>query len=131
MSSMFCLENIIDECVDKCKRNEIRFCYSSSGINALWWRMQIKMDTGGEKYWLSQVKIVKKITDLIKNPWTNGAIICTLSPEVEFKNKAPCAKRTLMDQLGEDGFKLLDPFIPIQVLKLTDEEFELLYNYYQ
>ena len=73
-SSMFCLESLIEELIEKCKNGEARFCYAASGINALWLQKQILL-TKEEVYKLDQVRIVRMIRDLVSRNWVLTCIL--------------------------------------------------------
>ncbi|XP_045902038.1 28S ribosomal protein S29, mitochondrial isoform X2 [Micropterus dolomieu] len=75
-----------------------------------------------------ELTLVYNLRKLMKNDWTGGAIITTLSQTGSlYTSKSAYLPQEL---LGERGFDCMDPFVPVSVPNYSEKEFESCYLYY-
>ncbi|XP_018420737.1 PREDICTED: LOW QUALITY PROTEIN: 28S ribosomal protein S29, mitochondrial [Nanorana parkeri] len=113
-----------------------RILVSMDGANSLWGRTSLKKENRinlSLSFLSSQVSpeeltLVHNFRKMVKNDWTGGAVVLTVSQTGSlFNPKSAYLPHAL---LGKEGFDFLDPFIPIQVTKYSEKEFESCYQYY-
>ncbi|XP_008278925.1 small ribosomal subunit protein mS29 [Stegastes partitus] len=97
------------------------------GVNALWGRSTIKKENHSNVE-PEELTLIHNLKKLVRNDWTGGAIITTLSQTGSlFTPKSAYLPQEL---LGETGFDSMDPFIPVSVPNYSEKEFESCYLYY-
>ncbi|XKL64115.1 hypothetical protein PGB90_004201 [Kerria lacca] len=124
-----CIHGLINELKNAAINGQIKFLVAIGGFNSFYaGKTMIRMD---EKYGTTtdQISIFQSFLSTLQNDWCNGAIIMTV-----------CESTTLPKYRGSplpffllrrEGFETLDPFIPIQVSKLSELEFHSLLDYYE
>lgn len=108
-------------------RDAFRLLVSMDGANSLWGRSSLKKE---DRSILSpkELTLVHNFQKVLKNDWTGGAVVLTVSQTGSlFHRKSSYLPQEL---LGKEGFDFLDPFIPIQVSKYSEKEFESCFQYY-
>ncbi|XP_072250306.1 small ribosomal subunit protein mS29 [Leuresthes tenuis] len=106
---------------------DYRLAVVVDGVNALWGRSTIKkedktaVDPG-------ELTLIYNLRKLMKNDWTGGAIITTLSQTGSIYT--PKSAYLPQELLGERGFDCMDPFLPVSVPNYSEKEFESCYLYY-
>ncbi|XP_054637781.1 28S ribosomal protein S29, mitochondrial [Dunckerocampus dactyliophorus] len=104
-----------------------RLAVAVDGVNALWGQSTIKKE---DKSVVDpeELTLIYNLRKLMRNDWTGGAIITTLS----YTGAVYPPKNAYLPQelLGERGFDNMDPFIPVSVPYYNDKEFESCYLYY-
>ncbi|XP_068616086.1 small ribosomal subunit protein mS29 [Brachionichthys hirsutus] len=104
-----------------------RLAVAVDGVNALWGRSTIKK-TNKRPVDPEELSLVCHLRKLIKDTWTGGAVITTLSQTGSlYTSKFDCLPQEL---LGEMGFDNMDPFIPVLVPNYSEKEFESCHLYY-
>lgn len=107
--------------------SEFRLAVAVDGANALWGRSTIKKEDKSAVD-PEELTLVYNLRKLMKNDWTGGAIISTVSQSGSlFTSKSAYLPQEL---LGENGFDNMDPFIPVSVPNYSEKEFESCYLYY-
>ncbi|XP_008321389.1 small ribosomal subunit protein mS29 [Cynoglossus semilaevis] len=104
-----------------------RLAVAIDGVNGLWGKSTIKKEDKSivEPQALTVVHNLRK---LMKNDWTGGAVITTVSQTGSlFVPKSVYLPHEL---LGESGFDCMDPFVPVSVPNYSVKEFESCYLYY-
>ncbi|XP_032414053.1 small ribosomal subunit protein mS29 [Xiphophorus hellerii] len=106
---------------------DFRLAVAVDGVNALWGRSTIKKEdkTAVDP---EELTLVYNLRKLMKNDWSGGAIITTLSQTGSLY--LPKSAYLPQDLLGERGFDSMDPFIPVSVPSYSEKEFESCYLYY-
>ncbi|XP_028985836.1 28S ribosomal protein S29, mitochondrial [Betta splendens] len=107
--------------------SSFRLAVAVDGVNALWGRSTInKEDKSAVDP--DELTLIHNLRKLMKNDWTGGAIITTLSQTGSlYSSKSAYLPQEL---LGERGFDNMDPFIPVSVSNYSEKEFESCYLYY-
>lgn len=104
-----------------------RLAVAVDGVNALWGRSTIKKENKSAVD-PDELTMIHNLRKLMKNDWTGGAIITTLSQTGGlYTPKSSYLPREL---LGERGFDCMDPFVPVSVPDYSEKEFESCYLYY-
>ncbi|XP_029360596.1 small ribosomal subunit protein mS29 [Echeneis naucrates] len=107
--------------------SNFRVAVAVDGVNALWGRSTIRKEdkTAVDP---DELTLVYNLRKLMKNDWTGGAIITTLSQT----GSVYISKSAYLPQelLGERGFDSMDPFVPVSVTNYSEKEFESCYLYY-
>uniref|UniRef100_A0A1A8GQB1 Small ribosomal subunit protein mS29 n=1 Tax=Nothobranchius korthausae TaxID=1143690 RepID=A0A1A8GQB1_9TELE len=104
-----------------------RLAVAVDGVNALWGRSTIKKEDKSAVD-PEELTLVHNLKKLMKNDWSGGAIVTTLSQTGSlYTSKSFYLPREL---LGETGFDSMDPFIPVSVPDYSEKEFESCYLYY-
>ncbi|KAF3691971.1 28S ribosomal protein S29, mitochondrial [Channa argus] len=107
--------------------SNFRLAVAVDGVNALWGRSTIKKEDKSAVD-PEELTLIYNLRKLIKNNWTGGAIIATLSQTGSlYSSKSAYFPQEL---LGEKGFDSMDPFIPVSVPNYSEKEFESCYLYY-
>ncbi|TKS82110.1 28S ribosomal protein S29, mitochondrial [Collichthys lucidus] len=107
--------------------SNFRLAVAVDGVNALWGRSTIKKEDKSAVD-PEELTLVYNLRKLMKNDWTGGAIITTLSQTGSlYTSKSAHLPHEL---LGEKGFDNMDPFIPVSVPNYSEKEFESCYLYY-
>nr|XP_046254336.1 28S ribosomal protein S29, mitochondrial [Scatophagus argus]XP_046254337.1 28S ribosomal protein S29, mitochondrial [Scatophagus argus] len=107
--------------------SNFRVAVAVDGVNALWGRSTIKkedksaVDPG-------ELTLVHNLRKMMKNDWTGGAVITTLSQTGSLYT--PQSAYLPKELLGERGFDSMEPFIPVSVPNYSEKEFESCYLYY-
>ncbi|XP_068108685.1 small ribosomal subunit protein mS29 [Hyperolius riggenbachi] len=104
-----------------------RLLVSMDGANSLWGKTTIKKL---DKSFISpeELTLVHNFRKMVMNDWIGGAVVLTVGRTgALFQPKSAYLPQEL---LGKEGFEALDPFIPIQVSKYNEKEFESCYQYY-
>lgn len=107
--------------------SDFRLAVAVDGVNALWGRSTIKKE---DKSTVDpeELTLIHNLRKLMRNDWTGGAIITTLSQTGSlYTSKSEYLPQEL---LGETGFNLMEPFIPVSVSNYSKKEFESCYLYY-
>ncbi|MED6256832.1 28S ribosomal protein S29, mitochondrial [Ataeniobius toweri] len=106
---------------------DFRMAVAVDGVNALWGRSTIKRQdkTAVDP---EELTLVYNLRKLMKNDWSGGAIITTLSQTGSLYT--PKSAYLPQELLGERGFDSVDPFIPVSVPNYSEKEFESCYLYY-
>lgn len=106
---------------------DFRLAVAVDGVNALWGRSTIRKENKSAVD-PEELTLIHNLRKLVKNDWTGGAIITTLSQTGSlYKPKSAYLPQEL---LGESGFDSMDPFIPLSVPNYSEKEFESCYLYY-
>ncbi|KAM3613646.1 uncharacterized protein V6R79_002878 [Siganus canaliculatus] len=106
---------------------DFRLAVAVDGVNALWGRSTIKKEDKSAVD-PEELTLVYNLRKLMRNDWTGGAIITTLSQTGALYT--PKSAYLPHELLGEKGFDNLDPFIPVSVPNYSEKEFESCYLYY-
>lgn len=107
--------------------SDVRLAVVVDGVNAVWGRSTIRkedkstVDPG-------ELTLIHNLRKLLRNDWTGGAIISTLSQTGALY--APKSAYLPQELLGERGFDSMDPFIPVSVTNYSEKEFESCFLYY-
>ncbi|XP_060776507.1 28S ribosomal protein S29, mitochondrial [Neoarius graeffei] len=104
-----------------------RLAVAVDGVNALWGRTTLKKEDKSEVS-TEELTLIHNLRKMLRNDWTGGAIITTLSQTGSLYTSRSAYLPT--ELLGEVGFDKMDPFVPIQVSNYDDQEFESCYLYY-
>lgn len=104
-----------------------RLAVAVDGVNALWGRSTIRKENKSEVD-PEELTLIHNLKKLVKNDWTGGAIITTLSQTGSLYT--PKSAYLPQELLGETGFDSMDPFIPLSVPNYSEKEFESCYLYY-
>ncbi|XP_040901282.1 28S ribosomal protein S29, mitochondrial isoform X2 [Toxotes jaculatrix] len=96
-------------------------------VNALWGRSTIKKEDRSSVD-PEELTLVYNLRKLMRNDWTGGAIITTVSQTGSLY--MPKSAYLPHELLGERGFNNMDPFIPVSVPNYSEKEFESCYLYY-
>ncbi|KAK0168706.1 hypothetical protein PV327_002480 [Microctonus hyperodae] len=76
-----------------------------------------------------QVTVTQPFMNLTKYDWCNAAIVVTVDEfAVYSENHQSVLPRYL---LGKEGFEHLDPFLPVEVPRYSQDEFETVMEYYK
>ncbi|XP_019348738.1 small ribosomal subunit protein mS29 isoform X3 [Alligator mississippiensis] len=75
-----------------------------------------------------ELALVHNLRKMVMNDWSGGAIVTTVCQTGSVYK--PYAAYLPHELLGSEGFSTLEPFLPIQVAKYTEKEFESCYQYY-
>ncbi|KAM9310521.1 LOW QUALITY PROTEIN: small ribosomal subunit protein mS29 [Pholidichthys leucotaenia] len=107
--------------------SDLRLAVAVDGVNALWGKSTIKKE---DKSTVDpdELTLIYNLRKLMRNDWTGGAIITTLSQTGSLYT--PKSAYLPQEMLGERGFDELDPFIPVSVPNYSEKEFESCYLYY-
>lgn len=105
----------------------IRLAVAVDGVNALWGKSTIKKEDKSPVD-PEELTLVYNLRKMMKNDWTGGAIITTLSQTGSLYT--PKSAYLPQELLGEKGFDNMDPFIPVSVPNYSEKEFESCYLYY-
>nr|DBA13795.1 TPA: hypothetical protein GDO54_004835 [Pyxicephalus adspersus] len=104
-----------------------RMLVSMDGANSLWGKSSLRKEDKSDML-PEDLTLVHNFRKMVKNDWTGGAVVLSVSQTGSlFQPKSSYLPRAL---LGKEGFDSLDPFIPIQVTKYSQKEFESCYRYY-
>ncbi|XP_061572885.1 28S ribosomal protein S29, mitochondrial isoform X2 [Cololabis saira] len=106
---------------------EFRLAVAVDGVNALWGRSTIKKEDKSAVE-PEELTLVYNLRKLMKNDWTGGAIIATLSQTGSLY--MPKSVYLPQELLGEKGFDSMDPFVPVMVPNYSEKEFESCYLYF-
>lgn len=106
---------------------DFRLAVAVDGVNALWGRSTIKKENKSAVD-VEELTLIHNLKKLVKNDWTGGAIITTLSQTGSLYT--PKSAYLPQELLGETGFDSMDPFIPVSVPNYSEKEFESVYLYY-
>ncbi|XP_017280437.1 28S ribosomal protein S29, mitochondrial isoform X2 [Kryptolebias marmoratus] len=104
-----------------------RLAVAVDGINALWGRTTLKKENKSPVD-PEELTLIHNLRKLMRNDWTGGAIITTLSRTGSVYT--PKDAYLPQELLGETGFDNMDPFVPVSVPEYNEEEFESCYLYY-
>ncbi|XP_028327475.1 small ribosomal subunit protein mS29 [Gouania willdenowi] len=104
-----------------------RLAVAVDGVNALWGRSTIKKENKSAVE-PEELTLIYNLRKLMKNNWSGGAIITTLSQTGSLYT--PKSAYLPQELLGERGFDNMDPFIPVSVSNYSEKEFESSYLYY-
>ncbi|XP_061838887.1 small ribosomal subunit protein mS29 [Nerophis lumbriciformis] len=104
-----------------------RLAVAVDGVNALWGQSTLKKPDHSAVN-PDELTLIHNLRKLMRNDWTGGAIITTLS----YTGAVYPIKNAYLPQelLGERGFDNMDPFIPVSVPYYNEKEFESCYLYY-
>lgn len=97
------------------------------GVNALWGRTTLKRE---DRTLIApeELSLVHNLRKMVKNDWHGGAIVASLSQTGSlFKSRTAYLPHEL---LGKEGFKALEPFLPILIPNYNPKEFESSFQYY-
>lgn len=106
---------------------DFRLAVAVDGVNALWGRSTIKKENKSAVD-LEELTLIHNLKKLVKNDWTGGAIITTLSQTGSLYT--PKSAYLPQELLGDTGFDSMDPFIPVSVPNYSEKEFESVFLYY-
>lgn len=106
---------------------DFRLLVAVDGVNALWGRSTLKKENKSTVD-VDELTLIHNLKKLMKNDWTGGAIIGTLSQTGSLYT--PKSAYLPQELLGQTGFDSLDPFIPVSVNNYSQKEFESIYLYY-
>lgn len=106
---------------------DFRLVVAVDGVNALWGRSTLKKENKSTVD-VDELTLIHNLKKLMKNDWTGGAIIATLSQTGSLYT--PKSAYLPQELLGQTGFDSLDPFIPVSVNNYSQKEFESVYLYY-
>ncbi|XP_041649497.1 28S ribosomal protein S29, mitochondrial [Cheilinus undulatus] len=107
--------------------SDFRLAVAVDGVNALWGKSTIKKEDKSQVN-PDELTLVHNLRKMMRNDWTGGAIIATLSQTGSvFTSRSEYLPQEL---LGERGFDHMDPFIPVSVPNYSEKEFESCYLYY-
>ncbi|KAG7237693.1 hypothetical protein INR49_032139 [Caranx melampygus] len=107
--------------------SNFRLAVAVDGVNALWGRSTIKKENKSAVD-PEELTLVYNLRKMMKNDWSGGAIITTLSQTGSlYTSKSAYLPQEL---LGERGFDNMDPFVPVSVSNYSEKEFESCYLYY-
>ncbi|CAJ1062324.1 S ribosomal protein S29%2C mitochondrial [Xyrichtys novacula] len=107
--------------------SNFRLAVAVDGVNALWGRSTIKKEDKSAVD-PDELTLVYNLRKLMRNDWTGGAIITTLSQTGSlYTSRTDYLPQEL---LGERGFDKMDPFVPVSVPNYSEKEFESCYLYY-
>ncbi|KAJ6656950.1 hypothetical protein lerEdw1_002951 [Lerista edwardsae] len=118
---------VLKELKRQSPQGSFRLLVAVDGVNALWGPTALKKE---DKSQISpeELTLIHNLRKMLSNDWSGGAVVTTLSQTgALFQPRRAYLPHEL---LGKDGFEALDPFVPIQVLSYTDQEFESCYQYY-
>ncbi|XP_070690727.1 small ribosomal subunit protein mS29 [Pempheris klunzingeri] len=107
--------------------SDFRLAVAVDGVNSLWGKSTIRKE---DKSTVDpeELTLVYNLKKLMKNDWTGGAIITTLSQTGSlYTSKSAYLPQEL---LGEEGFDRMDPLIPVSVPNYSEKEFESCFLYY-
>ncbi|XP_034554422.1 28S ribosomal protein S29, mitochondrial [Notolabrus celidotus] len=108
--------------------SNFRMAVAVDGVNALWGKSTIKKEDKSAVD-PEELTLVYNLRKLMKNDWTGGTIITTLSQTGSlYTSKSDYLPQEL---LGETGFDNMDPFVPVSVPNYSEKEFESCYLYYK
>ncbi|XP_041797644.1 28S ribosomal protein S29, mitochondrial [Chelmon rostratus] len=107
--------------------SDFRLAVAVDGVNALWGRSTIRKEDKSPVD-PEELTVIHNLRKLMKNDWTGGAIITTLSQTGSlYTSKSAYLPHEL---LGESGFNKMEPFIPVSVPNYSEREFESCYLYF-
>ncbi|KAM4568840.1 small ribosomal subunit protein mS29 [Fundulus diaphanus] len=104
-----------------------RLAVAVDSVNALWGRSTIKKEDKSAVD-PEELTLVYNLRKLVKNDWSGGAIITTVSQTGALYT--PKSAYLPQELLGERGFDSMDPFVPVSVPNYSEKEFESCYLYY-
>uniref|UniRef100_A0A672YN88 Small ribosomal subunit protein mS29 n=1 Tax=Sphaeramia orbicularis TaxID=375764 RepID=A0A672YN88_9TELE len=105
-----------------------RLAVAVDGVNALWGKTNIKKENKSPVD-PEELTLVYNLRKLMKNDWSGGAVITTLSQTRFFYiSKSSYLPQELLGEVS--GFDSMDPFIPVSVPNYSEKEFESCYLYY-
>ncbi|KAM8869471.1 small ribosomal subunit protein mS29 [Spinachia spinachia] len=107
--------------------SNFRLAVAIDGVNALWGRSTIRKEDKSAVD-PEELTLIHNLKKLMTNSWTGGAIITTLSQTGSLYT--PKSSYLPQELLGERGFDILDPFVPVSVPNYSEKEFESCYLYY-
>lgn len=120
---------ILKEMRVQASEGKVKVLVAVDGVNAFWSTTNIKQDDNRHrKHEPGELTIVHNWKKLLKNDWNNGAVVCTVDGNAIYP--ADPLRYLPLDLLGKDGFELLDPFIPINVMEYNDREMYSCIEYY-
>lgn len=120
---------LMKELRQQCSQPEsgIRLAVAVDGVNALWGKSTIQKENKSPMD-PEELTLVYNLRKMMKNDWTGGAIITTLSQTGSLYS--PKSAYLPQELLGEKGFNNMEPFIPVSVPIYSEKEFESCYLYY-
>ncbi|XP_035227409.1 28S ribosomal protein S29, mitochondrial-like isoform X1 [Stegodyphus dumicola] len=99
------------------------------GVNAIFTKTNVKRPDQSLVP-APEITIVNAVMKMLKNDWTNAAVITSVDVIPFNRNSTMQDPYTPRALLGKEGFELLDPFIPIQTKHYTEKEAESALDYY-
>ncbi|XP_026041448.1 small ribosomal subunit protein mS29 [Astatotilapia calliptera] len=107
--------------------SDFHLAVAVDGVNGLWGRSTIKKEDKSAVD-PEELTLIYNLRKLMRNDWTGGAIIATLSQTGSLYT--PKSAYLPQELLGERGFDSMDPFIPVSVPNYSEKEFESCCLYY-
>ncbi|KFD70140.1 hypothetical protein M514_17742 [Trichuris suis] len=77
----------------------------------------------------SDLTIVRAFKKLLKNDWTNGAVVVSVDAREHVRDDRNNSYSPLF-LLGKQGFEWLDPFVPIEIPYYSDKEARSVLSYF-
>ncbi|XP_019383703.1 PREDICTED: 28S ribosomal protein S29, mitochondrial [Gavialis gangeticus] len=118
---------VLKELKRQCSLGSFKLLVAVDGVNGLWGKTTLRK---GDKSLISteELALVHNLRKMVMNDWNGGAIVTTICQTGSvFKPRLAYLPHEL---LGDEGFSALEPFVPIQVAKYSEKEFESCYQYY-
>ncbi|KAI0979985.1 hypothetical protein GJ496_010780, partial [Pomphorhynchus laevis] len=148
-----CIGVIVKEIKKQSHNLGFKILTAIDGVNAFYGSSWVRSEKR-EKLQADDLVFVRALKRLLKSDWSNAITVCTVGPE-DYILEKPLGKRwhkrlkrkiyrtvrtyneyyydgpcTPLALLNFEGFRDMDPFIPIEVQKLTNHEFNQLFNLY-
>ncbi|XP_072138527.1 small ribosomal subunit protein mS29 isoform X1 [Mobula birostris] len=118
---------LFKELKSQCLPDTYQMLVAVDGVNALWGPTTMKKEDKSQVL-SSELTLIHNLRKLLSNDWAGGAVVTTLTQTGALG--ASQLSHLPHELLRKDGFDALDPFIPIQVTKYSQKEFESCYQYY-
>ncbi|XP_038643120.1 28S ribosomal protein S29, mitochondrial isoform X2 [Scyliorhinus canicula] len=111
----------------QCRSDTYRMLVAIDGVNALWGPSTMKKEDRSQVL-AAELTLVHNLRKLVNNDWAGGAVLTTLTQTGALGS----AKLSYMphELLRKDGFDVMDPFVPVEVMDYSAKEFESCYQYY-
>ncbi|XP_071965738.1 small ribosomal subunit protein mS29-like [Antedon mediterranea] len=107
--------------------NNCKMLYAVKAVNGLFAEMTNIRKTGGYMIPVRELTMLMHFRKFLKANWKNGAIITTVDQHNSYRELKADYKPLYL--LKQEGFEMMDPFIPIKVDNYSEKEFECMMQY--
>lgn len=122
-----CIGAILKEVRIQAAKHKFKLLVAIDGVNAFWCRTTIK-NAEKELLMADQLSLVHNFKKMLLPTWTHGAIVCSVDALANPRDRRDLHTPNYL--LGKEGFKWMDPFIPIHVPYYSEKEAYSCIEYY-
>ncbi|XP_048735023.2 28S ribosomal protein S29, mitochondrial-like isoform X2 [Ostrea edulis] len=119
---------LLKELQNLANSDKIKLLITIRGINAFWRKTGQQKEKVKEIH-AQQLTLVNQFMDLLQSDTKNAVAMCSVDSWLLYKNDRRLYLPT--DLLGKEGIDFLEPFIPIEVTKYSEEEIQKVMDYYE